>query len=131
MLDERKVKLMTKLAFYEQTKGKEDFKVSEYYRKDYAAMHTICSVIWATIGFACVVVLAMLAGMETIMSRMSMGLAVTLAAVILIVYVVLLLLYIVITSHIYNQKHKDARQRVKKYNHDLTRLLKMYEKENR
>lgn len=35
MLDERKVKLMTQLALYDQTQGKEDFKISEYYRKDY------------------------------------------------------------------------------------------------
>ena len=28
MLDEKKVKLMTHLAFYEQTQGKEDFKIS-------------------------------------------------------------------------------------------------------
>lgn len=33
MLDERKVKLMTKLALYEETYGKEDFKISSYYRK--------------------------------------------------------------------------------------------------
>ena len=29
MLDERKVKLMTQLALYDQTLGKEDFKISE------------------------------------------------------------------------------------------------------
>ena len=34
MLDERKVKLMTRLALYEETEGKEDFKISAYYRKD-------------------------------------------------------------------------------------------------
>ena len=39
MLDERKVKLMTKLALYEETYGKEDFKISSYYRKDYASLH--------------------------------------------------------------------------------------------
>ena len=38
MLDEKKVKLMTRLAFYEQTQGKEDFKVSAYYIKDYASI---------------------------------------------------------------------------------------------
>ena len=62
MLDERKVKLMTKLAMYEETQGKEDFKISEYYRKDYAGMHTICSVIWVTIGYVCAVAMIMLAG---------------------------------------------------------------------
>ena len=33
MLDERKVKLMTRLALYEETEGKEDFKISAIYRK--------------------------------------------------------------------------------------------------
>ncbi len=41
MLDERKVKLMTQLAQYDQTQGKEDFKISEYYRKDYAGVHIL------------------------------------------------------------------------------------------
>ena len=68
MLDEKKVKLMTRLAFYEQTQGKEDFKVSAYYRKDYASMHGICSFLWVTFGYACVVGLAMLAGMEQLLS---------------------------------------------------------------
>ena len=36
-----------------------------------------------------------------------------------------------IASHIYNEKHKKARKRVKKYNHNLIQLLKMYEKEKR
>ncbi len=30
MLDQRKIELMTRLAFYEQTDGKKDFKVSEF-----------------------------------------------------------------------------------------------------
>ena len=51
MLDERKVKLMTRLAFYEQTQGKEDFKISAYYRKDYTSLHMLCSFIWVTIGY--------------------------------------------------------------------------------
>ena len=71
------------------------------------------------------------AGMEQLLSKMSSGLVVMLAVIILAGYVFLVVLYTVISSHIYNQKHRDARQRVKKYNHDLTRLLKMYEKENR
>ena len=45
MLDKRKVEVMTRLAFYEQTEGKKDFKVSEFYRKDYTSLHTICSVL--------------------------------------------------------------------------------------
>ena len=37
MLDERKVKLMTKLALYEETYGKEDFKIKMCIRDRFAA----------------------------------------------------------------------------------------------
>lgn len=33
MLNEERVKLMVKLASYEEKEGKEDFKVSSYYKK--------------------------------------------------------------------------------------------------
>ena len=103
MLDERKVKLMTQLALYDQTQGKEDFKISEYYRKDY----------------------------DTLMEKMSTALLITLVLAAVVGYVVVLVSYIGIASHLYNKKHQEARQRVKRYNHILTRLLKMYEKETK
>ena len=131
MLDEKKVKLMTRLAFYEQTKGKEDFKVSAYYRKDYASLHTICSIIWVTVGYICAVGLIFLAGMDNFLSSMSFGMMFLMLGILVLVYLFLLILYGVIASHIFNKKHRESRQRVKKYNHDLTRLLKLYEREKR
>ena len=35
MLNESKVKLMTRMAMYESKQGEEDFKISSYYKKDY------------------------------------------------------------------------------------------------
>lgn len=125
MLDEKKVKLMTRLAFYEQTQGKEDFKVSAYYRKDYASLHTICSIIWVTVGYICAVGLIFLAGMDNFLSSMSFGMMFLMLGILVLVYLFLLILYGVIASHIFNKKHRESRQRVKKYNHDLTRLLKL------
>lgn len=131
MLDKRKVELMTQLAFYEQTEGKEDFKISEYYRKDYTGLHMICSVLWVTIGYICVVGLFGLVKMEDILENVSNNLIVMLAGAVVLGYISLVIVYLILTSHIFNTKHKEARQRVKKYNHSLTRLLRMYEKENR
>lgn len=122
---------MTKLAFYEETQGKEDFKISEYYRKDYASLHGICSFLWVTIGYGCLWVLIIFAGLDSLMSKMSIGLLITLMIVALAGYIMLLVVYGVVTSHMYNEKHKDARYRVKLYNHDLIKLLKLYEKERK
>ena len=129
MLDRSKVKLMTKLALYEQTQGKEDFMISEYYRKDYVGLHSICSFLWVTVGYICVWMLILLAGFDLIVGHMSLLLMLIMMLVAVVGYVVILAIYAGVTSHVYNQKHKDARLRVKMYNHDLIKLLKLYEKE--
>ena len=131
MLDKRKVEVMTRLAFYEQTDGKKDFKVSEFYRKDYTSLHTICSVLWVTVGYLCVIGIVVLMVLEDILENLSNSLIVMLGGMVLLGYISLVIVYAIITNHIYDEKHRDARQRVKKYNHNLTRLLRMYEKENR
>lgn len=74
MLDERKVKLMTKLALYEETHGKEDFKISSYYRKDYASLHVIYAFLSVSVGYVCLVGVLLLAGVENIMGNLSNGL---------------------------------------------------------
>ncbi len=131
MLDQRKIELMTRLAFYEQTDGKKDFKVSEFYRKDYTSLHTICSVLWVTVGYLCVIGIIILIVLEDLLENLSNGLIMMLGGMVLLGYISLVIVYAIITNHIYDEKHRDARQRVKKYNHNLTRLLRMYEKENR
>ena len=117
---------MTRLAFYEQTQGKEDFKISAYYRKDYTSLHMLCSFIWVTIGYVLVVGLAVLAGLDSPLGHMSMAVMVLIGGMAIVGWLAVVIIYAMITSHVYNEKHKNSRQRVKKYNHDLTRLLKMY-----
>lgn len=82
MLDERKVKLMTKLALYEETHGKEDFKISSYYRKDYASLHVIYAFLSVSVGYVCLVGVLLLAGVENIMGNLSNGLIIFLFLII-------------------------------------------------
>lgn len=109
MLDERKVKLMTKLALYEHTQGREDFKISEYYRKDYAGMHVFSSVIWVTVGYVCLAMLIVFAGFDALIDSMSNSLMLMILMIFVVGYFGVVVIYAVISSHIYNQKHKEAR----------------------
>ena len=131
MLDERKVKLMTKMALYEQKEGKEDFKVSAYYRKDYASLHTIYSILWMTVGYILLIVLIGFAAMDSLTANMTLSVIVLLTGSIIIGYFLVVFIGGVASHQFYNNKHQEARSRVKKYNHHLIRLLKMYEKEKR
>lgn len=130
MINEKKVKLMTRMASYEQNKGKEDFKINSYYRKDYVSIKRLYTFFWTTIGYVCVIALVFMAGMDKWMDKMSMEFFVTVAAILVVGYIALLFFFFIVTNRVYNRKHQDARMRVKKFNHDLTRLLKIYEREN-
>ena len=122
MLNESKVKLMTRMAMYESKQGEEDFKISSYYKKDYRSFHTIATIIWVTVGYAV---------LDELMKNLNMQFLVMLAAAVIIGYLVLVIFYGIVASHFYGTKHEKARKRVKQFNHDLTRLNRMYEREKR
>ncbi len=128
MVDERKVRLMTQLARYEQTQGKEDFKISSYYRKDYTGMHMITGALWVTVGYVCLAVLIVFGILDTLLANLTLRMLIVLAIIAILGYALALTIYIILANVSYNKKHKDARQRVKIYNHNLTRLLRMYQR---
>lgn len=131
MLDKRKVRLMTKLALYEQNEGREDAKISAYYKKDYISLKTVATILWTTIGYGCIVLLVGLGAINTWLENMTLTTIFVFAAVTVIAYVAALIVTILVTRKIASVKHRDARMRMKRYNHGLIRLLKMYEKESR
>ena len=51
MINEEKVKIMTKLAMYEQGKGRKYLPVSRYYRSDYIGLAMIKNFFLVTIGY--------------------------------------------------------------------------------
>ena len=52
MINEEKVKIMTKIAMYEQGKGRRYLPVSKYYRSDYIGLALIKNFFLVTIGYA-------------------------------------------------------------------------------
>ena len=71
MLNEDKVKLMTRMAMYESKEGAEDFKISSYYRKDYSSFHTIITIILVTIGYMIAVGVGAVAFMDVILENLN------------------------------------------------------------
>ena len=83
MLNESKVKLMTRMAMYESKQGEEDFKISSYYKKDYRSFHTIATIIWVTVGYAVAVGIGVIAFLDELMGNLNMQFLVMLAATVL------------------------------------------------
>lgn len=129
MLNEERVKLMVKLASYEAKEGKEDFKISSYYKKDYMSINRICTLIWVTVGYAILAGIFGLAFVEQLLEQFTLTKGLILLGALCAGYVFLLILYWGISGHFYQKKHTQARNRIKRYSHNLLVLNKLYEKE--
>ena len=129
MLNERRVKHMVKLAMYESKDGIEELKTSGFYKKDYISYNMLWSIIWMTIAYFIVLVMAVIAKMEIILDALSLKVAIQMVCYCAGVYVVLLVIYIPLTRRFYRKKHARAYHHVKHFKEGLEILEEMYEEE--
>ena len=130
MLNEERVKHMTKLAFYESKGGSEDLKVSFRYKKDYISVNVFWSALWMTIAYIALVVLTIVTFMSGLFKGLSSQQWMALVLSFLGIYCIILIAYIRYARHIYAKAHARAYHRMKKFKDDLEQLEKMYEKED-
>lgn len=128
MVDKRKVRLMTRAAVYEKRYGEEDVKITGFYQKDYASLNTWITLIWITAGFMLFTVLLFLAVGEKVLEGITIAKLLILAAVVLGLYLSVLIVYGIGAGNFYKKKHIKAKQRIKRYIRDLSRLEKMSHK---
>ncbi len=130
MLNEERVKHMTKLAFYESKGGSEDLKVSFRYKRDYIRVNIFWSALWMTISYIALVVLIVVTFMNGILKELSSQQLMTIILSFLGIYFILMIAYIRYAKRLYTRAHARAYHRMKKFKDDLEQLEKMYEKED-
>lgn len=130
MLNEERVKHMIKLADYETKGGKEELKISSYFKKDYISMNTMWTLLWMTVAYALVVLTVWLALRELVTVELSQIQVLSLIILIASIYLALFITYLVTARRYYKRKHARAYHRVKKFKENLMVLEKMYEKED-
>ena len=129
MLNEKRVKHMVKLAMYENKNGAEDFKASAYFKKDYISFNMLWSIIWMTIAYLIVAALFIISKLDTIVTDMSLKVAVTMVAGAVGAYVALLVIFIALSRYFYKKKHARSYHRVKRFKKGLEILQDMYQEE--
>ena len=128
MLDKRKIRLMTKAAIYEKEYGEEDLKTASYYKKDYTSLNTWVTLIWITVGYVLLVGIVFLCYGETLMDGLTIMKLLFMGTVVLALYLAVMIIYGIGAGNFYSKKHIRAKQRVKKYLRDISRLEKMNKK---
>lgn len=128
MLDKDRIRLMTKMSIYEKN-HKDDFKIANYYRKDYASLKTWITLIWVTIGYAILFVSFCIYSSDSLSADLTILKLFVLLIAAIAGYIVLLVIYGVCANSFYKRKHAVAKQNVKRYYRNLSRLEKMCKKE--
>ena len=129
MLNENRIRLMFRMASYEEKQGQEDLKISTYYRKDYTSMKTLATILWITFGYALLILLLVVGFMDMLMKNITLTKIFVLGAGVVIGYIVLLILYGFCSSQFYRKKYNRAKKRMRRYYRDLGRLEKFGKKE--
>lgn len=131
MINEEKVKIMTKIAMYEQGSGRKYLPISRYYRSDYIGLALIKNFFLVTIGY--VLGLAGVAAYfsEYLMDNVNKINLVAVGIYIVVGYLIVLIVYSVLTYIQYSVKYYRAKKSVREYYQDLTKLEKIYGREEK
>lgn len=130
MLNNRKVRLMSRLAMYEQSEGKEDVRMSKYFRTDYVRLNVLKTVVAVTLGYLLVLVLLIVYHSEYLIRE-----AVTLdyKGILLRyvgIYIIILVVYCSFAMIGYMLKYRASRKKLAKYFRMLRRLRSLYREED-
>ena len=131
MLNEERIKLMTKMAAYEADEGKKNVAIGNYFRGDYIGLQVIKSIISATIAFVIVFGLFVFYDFEVFMSDIYKMDLLGFGRTVITAYLIFLAVYALISYMIYTYRYAKAIKSLKMYYNNLKKLAYLYDKEGR
>lgn len=129
MLNNSKIRLMTKLAIYEEENGKEDIRLSKYYKTDYVRFQVLKTVISATVGYAIILLMIFLYKSEYIIKHAVDLNYKLIGTYILGIYIMIATIYGFGAMLGYSIKYDSSRKKLARYYKLLRRLSQLYNEE--
>ena len=126
MVNEERIKLMTRMAAYEKDGHKKNKKIVSFFKSDYISMQMLKSVIAATISFGIMLGLYALYDFEVFMKEIYKMDLFDFAKSVIILYVIMLGIVLVITYVVSIYKYNRALQSTKVYYANLKKLSQLY-----
>jgi len=126
MVNQARLKVMIRLAEYENGEGKKALEIRKYYRSDYIAMDMIKTFFLTTVAYVLLLGLTAAANMDYLLDHIDqMDIRVLLTWLILI-YAVMLGVYLAVSYFRSSARYKNARKSVKEYEENLEALDDLY-----
>lgn len=131
MLNEERIRLMTKTAAYEEHEGKKNMVIGSYFRSDYLEMNVIKSILCSTIAFILIAAMVLYYKFEVFLQDIYNMDLMQFGKSILIYYVVFVVVCTIITYIVYSVRYSRAKKSLKHYYSNLKKLSSLYEKEGK
>ncbi len=129
MVNEDRIKLMTRMAAYEKEEHKKNKTIVSFFKSDYISMQMLKSVISTTIAFVIMLGLYVLYDFEVFMKEIYRMDMFEFAKSVIIIYVIFLCITLLITYVISLYKYNRALQSTKLYYANLKKLSRIYGEE--
>lgn len=120
---------MVKLQAFSDRKGKEDFPVIKYFRRDFVVLHLLKGFVSGTIAYGVMLLMWGLCNMEMLMESIHTMDLKQFAVDILLRYLLFLIIYLTGVFVYANTKYTRARKEIKGYNRHLKRLIGSFERD--
>lgn len=131
MIDEERVRQMTKMAIYEEGEGKRYVPMTQYFRHDYVGKELVKSLIAGTLAFVLLVVVYLSFEMDHIMDNINQIDLVGFGTEMLVKYGIFMLFYLIVTYVVYSVRYSVGRKHVKQFFAHLKKVNKIYEQEEK
>lgn len=123
MIDEKKVRLMTKLAIYEKHEANKSLTISKYYKSDYVRYNVLKTWVAATVVYWTIIAAYVFLKFDDLLAKINEIDYFDLMYKMLGGYVIVCLAYYLFSSMVYNYRYSKAKPGLVKYNANLKKLI--------
>jgi hypothetical protein len=120
---------MTKMAIYEQGKGKKQLPICQYFRKDYVSLQMIKMFVYSTLAFGILFALTILYDLDNWMEKFAKLNYIKFGTSVVICYLIYEVVFQLIAVIVFNRSYTKARKGAKQYLGKLKKVEKLYAQE--
>lgn len=131
MLNNEKIRVMTKLAIYEKNNGKDDIKMTQYFKRDYVRLQLLNTFVAVTIAYGLILLSVFVYHSEYVIKEAVNLNYTAIGTYILGIYLMILIVYALCVIIGYSIKYEASRKRLSGYNKGLKYLQKLYKEEEK
>lgn len=131
MINEEKVILMTQASLFESRKGKEELKITRYFRHDYISLQMLYGWFFMTVSFVLCAALWGACNMEYLLDNLHKMDLKKFGSTILLMYALAVGVYLIIVYAVCSYRYHRAKRRVGSYVHTLRKISDIYTHEEK